>query len=60
MAIAEIAPSAIHRAEDELPFVTLPDSVQMQVLQVDLANGVWVIRSRFSPGYTVQTHKHTG
>jgi len=54
------APTAIHRGEPDLPFVTLPDSIRMQVLQVDLANGVWVIRSLFSPGTTVQTHRHTG
>ena len=56
----ELAPTAVHRGERDLPFVTLPDSIRMQVLQVDLANGVWVIRSLFSPGTTVPTHKHTG
>jgi 2,4'-dihydroxyacetophenone dioxygenase len=56
----ELAPTAVHRGEADLPFVTLPDSIRMQVLQVDLANGVWVIRSLFAPGTTVQTHKHTG
>jgi len=61
MAIAfDLAPTAIHRGERDLPFVTLPDSIRMQVLQIDLANGVWVIRSLFPPGLTVQTHKHTG
>ena len=30
----------------------------MQLLQVDLASGVWVVRNRFDPGTTVQTHKH--
>ncbi len=54
------APTAVHRGQADLPFVTLPDSIRMQVLQVDLANGVWVIRSLFSPRTTVQTHKHTG
>jgi len=56
----ETTPTAVHRAEQDLPFVTLPDSIRMQVLQVDLANGIWVIRSLFSPDTTVQTHKHTG
>lgn len=60
MTIADLAPTAIHRGESELPFVTLPDSIRMQVLQIDLATGVWVIRSLFAPGTTVQTHKHTG
>ncbi|HXX89000.1 MAG TPA: 2,4'-dihydroxyacetophenone dioxygenase family protein [Acidimicrobiales bacterium] len=56
----EIAPTAIHRGEDELPFVTAPDSTRIQLLQVDLAAGVWVVRTLFPPGVTVQTHKHTG
>ena len=32
----------------------------MQLLQADLANGVWIVRSLFPPGVTIQTHKHTG
>jgi hypothetical protein len=56
----ETAPTAIHRGESELPFVSIGDGSTMQLLRVDLANGVWVVRSRFQPGYAVQTHKHTG
>jgi 2,4'-dihydroxyacetophenone dioxygenase len=55
-----VVPTAVHRGQDQLPFVTFPDSVRMQLLQVDLANGVWIVRSLFPPGVTVQTHKHTG
>ena len=32
----------------------------MQVLQVDLAVGIWIVRSRFPAGTTQQTHQHTG
>jgi quercetin dioxygenase-like cupin family protein len=54
-------PTAIHRGEDELPFVTLPDGLgRLQLLQADLANGVWVVRNMFPPGAAVQRHKHTG
>ncbi len=56
----EVVPTAIHRAEGELPFVRFPDSVRMQLLQVDLATGVWIVRSLFPAGVTVQTHRHTG
>jgi len=56
----ELAPTAVHRAESDLPFVTFPDSVRMQLVQADLANGVWIVRSLFPPGVTIQTHKHTG
>ena len=34
--------------------------VQLQVLQVDLANGMWVIRNRFQPGAVIAAHRHTG
>jgi quercetin dioxygenase-like cupin family protein len=58
--IAPDAPTAIHRGEDALPFITFADGTGMQVLQVDLSVGVWVVRSRFPAGTTQQTHKHTG
>lgn len=60
MTMTETAPSAIHRGEDELPFVDIGDGSLLQLLQVDLANGVWVIRNHFPPGITIPTHKHTG
>src|SRR3954453_805710 len=53
-------PRAIHRGIDELPFVDLGDGSFLQLLQVDIEQGLWVIRSKFPPGYLVQTHKHTG
>ncbi len=60
MSVVESAPPTIHRGEGDLPFVDLGDGVSLQLLQVDLAQGVWVIRNRFDPDTTIQTHKHTG
>lgn len=51
---------AIHRGESDLPFVDFGQGVQLQVLQVDLDQGLWVVRTRFQPGVTIPTHKHTG
>ena len=53
-------PQALHRGESELPFVALGDGTHLQLLQVDVELGLWVIRTKFSPGMTVDTHKHTG
>ena len=53
-------PRAIHRREDELPFVDIGDGMAMQVLHIDVEKGLWVIRNRFPPGARVQRHKHTG
>src|SRR6185295_1447844 len=53
-------PKALHRGEEELPFVNLGDGTELQLLQVDVEAGLWVIRSRFAPGTIVPTHKHTG
>jgi 2,4'-dihydroxyacetophenone dioxygenase len=53
-------PAALHRGEDELPFVTIDEGIELQLLQVDIPNGLWVIRNRFQPGSQVQKHKHTG
>ncbi len=53
-------PTAILRHESDLPFVPLGDGSTMQLLQVDVEQGLWVVRTRFAPGMTVDTHKHTG
>lgn len=53
-------PKAIHRGEGELPWVRLPDTSTLQLLHVDVEDGLWVVRTRFEPGSQVQTHKHTG
>lgn len=56
----DLAPRTIHRAETDLPFVDTGDGTKIQLLQVDLAVGVWVVRARFDPGTTLQRHRHTG
>lgn len=53
-------PAAMHRGEDELPFIEFGPGQELQLLQVDLDVGLWVIRNRFQPGTSVQTHRHTG
>jgi len=53
-------PRALHRAESDLPFVDIGDGSTMQLVHVDIEQGLWVVRTRFQPGYQVQTHKHTG
>ena len=44
-------PTAILRGEDELPFVELGDGSTLQLLQVDIDQGLWVIRTKFYPGH---------
>ncbi|MFL6660813.1 MAG: cupin domain-containing protein, partial [Rhizobacter sp.] len=53
-------PEALHRGEEELPFVEFEPGVEMQVLQVDVPTGLWVVRMRMQPGATLHTHKHSG
>jgi 2,4'-dihydroxyacetophenone dioxygenase len=60
MSMTETSPPTIHRGEADLPFVDLGDGTLLQVLQVDLAQGIWIIRNKFAPGTSVQTHRHTG
>jgi 2,4'-dihydroxyacetophenone dioxygenase len=59
MTVTEI-PTAIHRGDDELPWVDIGDGSLMKVLHIKEREGLWVIRNRFMAGYRVQTHKHTG
>ncbi|MBL6750345.1 MAG: 2,4'-dihydroxyacetophenone dioxygenase family protein [Nevskia sp.] len=53
-------PSAAHRGESELPFVTFMPGVDLQALQIDVEAGLWVVRTRFAAGITLPRHKHTG
>jgi quercetin dioxygenase-like cupin family protein len=56
----ETIPRALHRGESEVPFVDIGDGSHMQVLHIDFARDLWVVRTRFQPGYRVPTHRHTG
>ena len=53
-------PRAIHRGERDLPFVDVGDGTELQLAQVDVQAGLWVVRTRFRSGVTIPTHKHTG
>jgi len=61
-------PAALLRQASDLPFVSLDASMpfidagsfRLQLLQVNVEAGLWVIRTVFAPGTTVQKHKHTG
>ena len=55
------AREAILIHEDDLPHVKLPDGSTLQLLQVDLNQNVWIVRSTFKPGLSlIDTHYHTG
>ena len=53
-------PSALHRAQGYLPFVTFFDGLDFQLLQASVEHGLWVVRTRLKPGLTIPTHRHTG
>jgi len=53
-------PTAAHRGEQELPFVTLTEGVEFQLMHADVDLGLWVVRTKFEPGTTIQRHRHTG
>ena len=52
--------AAEHVGIADVPFVHVSDKVALQLLQVDLTQGLWVLRARFQPGYEIETHRHTG
>lgn len=54
------AREAILIHDEDLPWVSLPDGSQLQLLQVDLNQNLWVVRNRFKPGFGIDTHYHTG
>ena len=56
----EHAREAILLEQGDVPEVELPDGSTLALLQVDLNNNMWIIRNRFRPGFSVDTHYHTG
>jgi len=62
------APAALLNHTKDLPYVDLDSSLpfidegsfKLQLMQVNIEAGLWVIRTRFTPGTTVQKHMHTG
>lgn len=49
-----------HVGDDDLPYMSAGEGAGLQLLHVDLNNGLWVSKTRLAPGYRVPTHYHTG
>jgi 2,4'-dihydroxyacetophenone dioxygenase len=50
----------LHVGADDLPWLDAGDGSALQLLHVDLSQGLWISKTRLAPGYRVQTHYHTG
>ena len=50
----------LHVGADDLPWLEVGDGSALQLLHVDLNQGLWISKTRLRPGYTVATHYHTG
>ena len=53
-------PSAIHLGADDLPFVDIGDGSKLKVIQVDVAQELWIVENVFQAGSVVPRHRHTG
>lgn len=53
-------PETLHLGPDALPFVTVGEGIELQLLHVDLRQGLWVNRTRLAPGTVVPRHYHPG
>ncbi|MBV1914673.1 MAG: 2,4'-dihydroxyacetophenone dioxygenase family protein [Pseudomonadales bacterium] len=51
---------AIHVSETDVPFVDSGNGSSMQLLQVDLNQGLWIVKTRMPGGQEVAKHYHTG
>lgn len=50
-----------HLIEDQdLPYLSLGDGTDLQLLHVDLNIGLWISKTRFKPGTQITRHYHTG
>lgn len=53
-------PSAAHLGANDTPYVCFMAGLEVQLLQINIETGLWVVRTRFGPGLTLPRHKHTG
>ena len=53
-------PQAHHVDDTDCPWVDSFMGFDLKVVQIDAAQGLWVVRNRFRPGARIQTHRHTG
>ena len=60
MTMIELEPSAIHRGEDDLPWIDSGRGNEVKLLAAKISESLWIVRTRFQPGTAVQTHRHTG
>ncbi|MDG2114221.1 MAG: 2,4'-dihydroxyacetophenone dioxygenase family protein [Actinomycetota bacterium] len=60
MSLIEEVPSAIHRGDDELPWIDNGCGTSVKVLVAKVQEALWIVRTQFQPGVAVQIHKHTG
>lgn len=50
----------LHIGDEDLPWLEAGDGSALQLLHVDLSQGLWISKTRLPPGYQVATHYHTG
>jgi quercetin dioxygenase-like cupin family protein len=60
MTATDSLPLAQHVGVDDLPFVDIGDGNKLKVIQVDAAEGLWIVENIFQSNFEVQTHRHTG
>ena len=53
-------PSAAHLGASDVPYVAFMEGLDVQLLHINIATGLWVVRTRFAPGLTLPRHQHTG
>jgi quercetin dioxygenase-like cupin family protein len=53
-------PVAQHVDDADCPWVDSGMGFELKVVQIDIPQGLWVVRNRFNPGVRIQTHRHTG
>jgi quercetin dioxygenase-like cupin family protein len=50
----------LHIGKDDLPWLEAGDGSAIQLLHVDLGQGLWISNTRVPPGHKVIKHFHTG
>lgn len=51
---------SLHLGADDLPWAKIAEGFFLKVVYTSPRQGLWITHTRFGPGFSTQTHRHTG
>lgn len=51
---------SLHVGADDLPWAKVSDKFHLKVVYISPRQGLWIVHTRYGPGFSTQKHRHTG